>query len=53
MALFCNPISIQGYNAGQSLKKYILLKKGELAYNPGASKAKQFGCCYELLKMKH
>ena len=35
-------------NAGQSLKKYILLKKGELAYNNGASKAKQFGCCYEL-----
>ena len=28
-------------NAGQSLKKYILLKKGELAYNHGASKAKQ------------
>jgi type I restriction enzyme S subunit len=38
------------YNAGQSLKKYILLKKGELAYNHGASKAKQFGCCYELLE---
>ena len=35
-------------NAGQSLKKYILLKQGELAYNHGASKAKQFGCCYEL-----
>ena len=35
-------------NAGQSLKKYILLKRGELAYNHGASKAKQFGCCYEL-----
>ena len=35
-------------NAGQSLKKYTLLKKGELAYNHGASKAKQFGCCYEL-----
>ena len=33
-------------NAGQSLKKYILLKQGELAYNHGASK--QFGCCYEL-----
>ena len=25
-------------NAGESLKKYILLKKGELAYNHGASK---------------
>ena len=35
-------------NAGQSLKKYILLKQGELAYNHGASKTKQFGCCYEL-----
>jgi len=35
-------------NAGQSLKKYILLNQGELAYNHGASKAKQFGCCYEL-----
>ena len=35
-------------NAGKSLKKYILLKKGEMAYNHGASKAKQFGCCYEL-----
>ncbi len=35
-------------NAGQSLKKYTLLKRGELAYNHGASKAKQFGCCYEL-----
>ncbi len=35
-------------NAGQSLKKYILLKKGEIAYNHGASKAKQYGCCYEL-----
>ena len=35
-------------NAGQSLKKYILLKQGELAYNHGASKVKQFGCCYEL-----
>ena len=35
-------------NAGQSLKKYTLLKKGELAYNHGASKAKQFGCCHQL-----
>lgn len=24
------------------------MKQGELAYNHGASKAKQFGCCYEL-----
>ena len=35
-------------NAGQSLKKYILLRKGELAYNHGASKYKPFGCCFEL-----
>ena len=35
-------------NAGQSLKKYILLKQGEIAYNHGASKLKQFGCCHEL-----
>ena len=39
-------------NAGQSLKKYILLKQGELAYNHGASKAKQFGCCYELTELE-
>ena len=35
-------------NAGQSLKKYTLLKKGELAYNHGASKYKPYGCCFEL-----
>ncbi len=35
-------------NAGQSLKKYTLLKRGELAYNHGASKLRQFGCCFEL-----
>ena len=35
-------------NAGQSLKKYTLLKEGELAYNHGASKLRQFGCCFEL-----
>ena len=35
-------------NAGKSLKKYTLLKKGELAYNHGASKTRQFGCCFEL-----
>ena len=33
-------------NAGKSLKKYTLLKKGELAYNHGASKTRQFGCCF-------
>ena len=37
-------------NAGQSLKKYTLLKKGELAYNHGASKLREFGCCFELLE---
>lgn len=35
-------------NVGQSLKKYILLYKNELAYNHGASKLKQFGCCFAL-----
>ena len=35
-------------NAGQSLQKYTLLKKGELAYNHGASKTKPFGVCYVL-----
>ena len=35
-------------NAGKSLKKYTLLKAGELAFNHGASKIKKYGCCYEL-----
>jgi type I restriction enzyme S subunit len=35
-------------NAGQSLAKYILLKKGELAYNHGASKYKPYGSCFAL-----
>ena len=35
-------------NAGKSLKKYTLLKQGELAYNHGASKLRTFGCCFEL-----
>ena len=35
-------------NAGKSLKKYTLLKQGELAYNHGASKLRNFGCCFEL-----
>ena len=35
-------------NAGQSLKKYILLEKGELAYNHGASKLRSFGSCFSL-----
>lgn len=36
-------------NAGQSLKNYTLLKRGEMAYNHGASKAKPFGVTYCLL----
>ncbi len=35
-------------NAGQSLAKYIVLKKGELAYNHGASKLRPFGSCFAL-----
>ena len=35
-------------NAGESLKKYVLLKKGELAYNHGASKIRPFGSCFVL-----
>lgn len=35
-------------NAGKSLKKYILLKKWELAYNHGASKIRPFGSCFAL-----
>lgn len=33
-------------NAGQSLAKYTLLKRGEMAYNHGASKAKPYGVTY-------
>ena len=35
-------------NAGKSLKDYTLLKRGEFAYNHGASKAKPYGVCYRL-----
>ena len=35
-------------NAGQSLKKYIVLEKGELAYNHGASKLRPYGSCFAL-----
>ncbi len=35
-------------NAGQSLKKYTLLKRDEFAYNHGASKMKPYGVCYRL-----
>ncbi len=36
-------------NAGESLKKYILLEKGELAYNHGASKLRPYGSCFSLI----
>ena len=35
-------------NAGQSLAKYIVLKKCELAYNHGASKLRPYGSCFAL-----
>lgn len=34
--------------AGQSLKKYTLLKKGDYAYNKGNSKTYEYGCIYTL-----
>ena len=37
-------------NAGKSLKKYILLKRWELAYNHGASKIRPFGSCFALTR---
>ena len=40
-------------NAGQSLKKYILLQKGELAYNHGASKLRPYGSCFALTTEKN
>ena len=40
-------------NAGESLKKYILLKKGELAYNHGASKLRPYGSCFALTTEKN
>ena len=36
-------------NAGESLKKYILLEKGEMAYNHGASKLRPYGSCFALV----
>ena len=36
-------------NAGESLQKYIVLRRGELAYNHGASKLRPFGSCFNLL----
>lgn len=37
-------------NAGSSLKNYILLKQGELAYNHGYSALRNFGSCFTLEK---
>ena len=36
-------------NAGKSLQKYILLQRGELAYNHGASKLRPYGSCFALI----
>ncbi|WP_308682632.1 restriction endonuclease subunit S [Stomatobaculum longum] len=36
-------------NAGKSLKRYILLHRGELAYNHGASKIRPYGSCFALI----
>ncbi|MCC9651029.1 restriction endonuclease subunit S [Vibrio sp. MA64] len=36
------------YMAGESVKNYILLKRGEFAYNKGNSKTYQFGCIFDL-----
>ena len=38
------------YMAGESIKNYILLKKGEFAYNKGNSKTYEFGCVFDLDK---
>jgi type I restriction enzyme S subunit len=35
-------------NAGSSLKNYTLLQQGELAYNHGYSKLRNFGSCFDL-----
>lgn len=40
-------------NAGESLKKYILLEKGELAYNHGASKLRPYGSCFALTTIEN
>lgn len=39
-------------NSGKSLKKYIILKQGELAYNHGASKLRPYGSCFSLITEK-
>ena len=38
-------------NTGSSLKKYILLRRGDLAYNRGNSKLRKYGCIFELEKL--
>lgn len=35
-------------NAGSSLRNYTLLKKGELSYNHGFSKVRNYGSCFSL-----
>lgn len=37
------------YMAGESVKNYTRLKKGEFSYNKGSSKAYVFGCIFELV----
>lgn len=36
------------YMAGESVKNYILLERGDFAYNKGNSKLYQFGCIFDL-----
>lgn len=36
------------YMAGKSVENYVLLRKGEFAYNKGNSKAFEFGCVFDL-----
>ena len=36
------------FHAGSSLKNYTLLRRGELAYNHGFSKLRNFGSCFDL-----
>lgn len=36
------------FMAGKSVEDYILLRKGEFAYNKGNSKTYEFGCIFEL-----
>lgn len=36
------------YMAGESVKNYILLERGEFAYNKGNSKTYEFGCVFDL-----